>query len=52
MDDVLRALKQKKKLKQRYEGREDKDRWEAMLSDTSPPPTIGFGAMLRCCWSR
>ena len=33
MDDVLRALKQKKKLKQRYEGREDKDRWEAMLSD-------------------
>jgi len=33
MDDVLRALKQKKKLKQRYEGRDDKDRWEAMLSD-------------------
>ena len=33
MDDVLRALKQKKKLKQRYEGREDKDRWEAMLND-------------------
>ena len=33
MDDVLRALKQKKKLKQRYEGREDRDRWEAMLSD-------------------
>ena len=33
MDDVLRALKQKKKLKQRYEGREDKDRWEAMLGD-------------------
>ena len=33
MDDVLRARKQKKKLKQRYEGREDKDRWEAMLSD-------------------
>lgn len=33
MDDVLRALKQKKKLKQRYEGREDKDRWDAMLSD-------------------
>ena len=33
MDDVLRALKQKKKLKQRYEGRDDKDRWEAMLVD-------------------
>ncbi|MGB0377261.1 MAG: hypothetical protein ACPGGE_00450, partial [Poseidonia sp.] len=33
MDDVLRALKQKKKLKQRYEGREDKDHWEAMLND-------------------
>lgn len=31
MDDVLRALKQKKNLKQRYEGREDKERWEAML---------------------
>jgi hypothetical protein len=33
MDDVLRALKQKKNLKQRYEGREDKDHWEAMLND-------------------
>ena len=33
MDDVLRALKQQKKLKQRYEGREDKDRWDAMLND-------------------
>ena len=52
MDDVLRALKQKKKLKQRYEGREDRDRWEAMLKTSSPPPTIGFGAMQRCCLSR
>ena len=33
MDDVLRALKQKKKLKQRYEERDDKNRWEAMLND-------------------
>lgn len=32
MDDVLRALKQKKKLKQRYEGREDHERWDAMLA--------------------
>ncbi len=26
-------MKQKKNLKQRYEGREDKDHWEAMLND-------------------
>lgn len=33
MDDVLRALKQKKKLKQRYASREDHERWDAMLDE-------------------
>lgn len=33
MDDVLRALKQKKKLTKRYESRDDRDTWDAMLQE-------------------
>ncbi len=33
MDDVLRALKQKKKLMKRFEGRDDRAAWEARLQD-------------------
>lgn len=33
MDDVLRALKQKKKLMKRFEGRDDQAAWEARLQD-------------------
>ena len=33
MDDVLRALKQKKKLTKRFEGRDDQAAWEARLQD-------------------
>lgn len=33
MDDVLRALKQKKKLVARYTGRDDQETWDSMLAD-------------------
>jgi hypothetical protein len=33
MDDVLRALKQKKQLKKRYAERDDRARWDAMLAE-------------------
>lgn len=33
MDDVLRALKQRKKLVQRYEGRDDEKSWEKALEE-------------------
>ena len=33
MDDVLRALKQKKKLRARYTGRDDQETWDSMLAD-------------------
>jgi hypothetical protein len=33
MDDVLRALKQKKKLRARYAGRDDQETWDSMLAD-------------------
>ena len=33
MDDVLRALKQKKQLKKRYAERDDRARWDAMLEE-------------------
>ena len=33
MDDVLRALKQKKKLLARYTGRDDQKTWDSMLAD-------------------
>lgn len=33
MDDVLRALKQKKQLTKRYESRDDRETWNAMLQE-------------------
>ncbi len=33
MDDVLRALKQKKKLRARFTDRDDRDTWDSMLAD-------------------
>ena len=33
MDDVLRALKQKKKLRARFSDRDDRDTWDSMLAD-------------------
>ena len=33
MDDVLRALKQKKQLTKRYESRDDRETWNAMLEE-------------------
>ena len=36
MDDVLRALKQKKKLVARYTGRDDQETWDSMLANIVP----------------
>ena len=52
MDDVLRALKQKKKLTKRFEHRDDRADWETMLADIVKAADDKTGPTQGCCLSR